>query len=119
MADEFFEYYFKANPTWATGIGAHQYDGLLDDVSQDAVESMTQKLRSYLDRMQEIDTTKLSSANKVDYWILENSISKELFELEELKSWQKNPLVYNYIMGGSIYSLISRDFAVGIDSQYS
>lgn len=111
MVDEFFEYYLRVNPTWATGIGAHQYDGLLDDLGQDAIEARTQNLRSYLERMQEIDTTGLSLANKIDYQILGNNIRRELFELEELRGWQRNPLLYNYIIGGSIYSLICRNFA--------
>lgn len=111
MVDEFFEYYFEVNPSRATGIGVHQYDGLLDDLSQDAITARIRNLHLYLRKMQEIDTINLSAANKIDYKILENNIRRELFEFEELKEWKRNPLLYNCIADESIYSLIRRNFA--------
>jgi uncharacterized protein (DUF885 family) len=111
LVDEFMEGYFKAHPVWATYNGEHQYDSLLDDFSPEAIFAEQNRLKSFLARMETIDTTKLNDTNHVDFKILQNEIHSQLFRSEELKPWERSPLIYNYLVGGSINSLISRDFA--------
>jgi uncharacterized protein (DUF885 family) len=111
LVDEFLDGYFKAHPVWATYNGEHKYDGLLDDFSQQAILAEQSRLKSFLERMATIDTVKLNDTNQVDFKILENEIYSQLLQSEELKPWEKSPLMYNYLIGGSINSLITRDFA--------
>ncbi|MFQ6032759.1 MAG: DUF885 domain-containing protein, partial [Candidatus Zixiibacteriota bacterium] len=111
LVDEFLDGYFKAHPVWATYIGEHKYDGLLDDYSQEAIQAELNRLRSFLERMKTIDTTGLNDTNRVDFKILQNEIHSQLLRSEELKPWEKSPVMYNYLVGGSINSLITRDFA--------
>jgi uncharacterized protein (DUF885 family) len=111
LVDEFLDGYFKAHPVWATYNGEHKYDGLLDDYSPEAIQAEQNCLKSFLERMGTIDTTKLNDTNQVDFKILENEIHSQLLQSEELKPWEKSPVMYNYLMGGSINSLITRDFA--------
>jgi len=111
LVDEFMEWYFKANPVSATYIGEHKYDGLLDDYSAEAIGTQQSQLKSFLERMGTIDTTKLNDTSRVDFKILENEIHSQLLQFEELLPWEKSPLMYNYVVGGAINSLITRDFA--------
>ncbi|MCK4386061.1 MAG: DUF885 family protein, partial [candidate division Zixibacteria bacterium] len=111
LVDEFLDGYFKAHPVWATYTGEHKYDGLLDDYSQKAIFAEQSRLTSFLERMETIDTTRLNDTNRVDFKILENEIHSQLLRSEELKPWEKSPVMYNYLIGGSINSLITRDFA--------
>ena len=111
LVDEFLDGYFKAHPVWATYVGEHKYDGLLDDYSQEAIFAEQSRLTSFLERMETIDTTRLNDTNQVDFKILENEIHSQLLRSEELKPWERGPLMYNYLVGGSINSLITRDFA--------
>lgn len=111
LVDEFLDGYFEAHPVWATYNGEHKYDGLLDDFSPEAIFAEQSRLESFLERMGAIDTTKLNDTNQVDFKILENEIHNQLLRSEELKSWEKSPVMYNYLVGGSINSLITRDFA--------
>ncbi len=111
LVDEFVEGYFKAHPVWATYNGEHKYDGLLDDFSPEAISAEQRRLRSFQERMRAVDTAKLNDTNSVDFKILENEIHSQLLRSEELKPWEKSPLMYNYLVGGSINSLITRDFA--------
>jgi len=111
LVDEFLDGYFKAHPVWATYNGEHKYDGLLDDYSQEAILAEQNRLESFLERMGTIDTTKLNDTNRVDFKILENEIRSQLLRYEELKPWEKSPVMYSYLIGGSINSLIIRDFA--------
>ncbi len=56
------------------------------------------------------DISKLTGANQVDARILAENIDKEIFELEELKEPDWNPLVYNQSLANSLYLLVARDF---------
>ncbi len=111
LVDEFLDGYFKAHPVWATYNGEHKYDGLLDDYSQEAIQAEHNRLKSFLERMGTIDTTMLNDTNRVDLKILENEIRGQLLRYEEEKPWEMSPVMYNYLVGGSINSLITRDFA--------
>src|SRR5205807_4726429 len=57
------------------------------------------------------DTSKLTGPNQVDVRILTENIDNEIFELEELKEADWNPLVYNQSLANSLYLLVARDFA--------
>lgn len=111
LVDEFLDAYFKASPVSATYIGEHKYDNLLDDYSPEAIQSEQRQLKQFLEKMVTIDTTKLNDTNRVDFKILDNEIHSQLLQLEELKPWEKSPVMYNYVVGGAINSLITRDFA--------
>lgn len=111
LVKEFLESYYQAHPVWATYIGEHRYDGLLDDYSQDGIENENMSLRYFAEKIESIDFSQLNSINKVDFKILENEIRYQLFSFEELKPYENNPVMYNYLVGGAINSLITRDFA--------
>src|SRR5204863_8454151 len=57
------------------------------------------------------DLSQLTGANKVDLRLLKDKVDNELFDIEELKEWEWNPLVYNQSLANSVYLLVARDFA--------
>lgn len=111
VVDGFMDWHFMTSPVSATYDGAHQYDGELDDFSSEAILKRGEAIRSFLEELNAIDTAQLSFDAKMDFRILKDELEGRLFDLEVLKPWEKSPLMYNYVIGGSIYSLISRDFA--------
>jgi uncharacterized protein (DUF885 family) len=111
LVDEFLEGLYQAHPVWATHIGEHKYDHLIGDYSKEAIQEEILRLRLFQEKMKSVDTLKLNSINKVDYKILQNEINDQLLSLEDLKPWENSPVMYSYLIGGSINSLISRDFA--------
>jgi hypothetical protein len=111
LIDEFLEGFYQAHPVWATHIGVHKYDDLIDDYSSEAIQAEIMRLRYVLEKMQSVDTVKLNPTNKVDYQILENEINYQLLRYEELRPFEKSPVMYSYLMGGAINSLITREFA--------
>jgi uncharacterized protein (DUF885 family) len=111
IVDRFMDWHFMTSPVSATYDGAHQYDGDLDDFSSQAILKRGEAIRSFVQELNTIDTAQLGFDNKMDFKILKHELEGRLFNLEVLKPWEKSPLTYNYVIGGSIYSLISRDFA--------
>ncbi len=111
LVDEFLEGFYQAHPVWATYIGEHKYDHLIDDYSTKAIQAEIMRLRLFAEKMKSIDTLKLNPINKVDYKILENEINDQLLRYEELRPFESSPVMYSYLIGGSINSLITREFA--------
>jgi uncharacterized protein (DUF885 family) len=111
LVEEFLDGFYQAHPVWATYIGMHKYDDMIDDYSLQAIQAEIMRLRFIADKMKSIDTLKLGAANKVDYKILENEINSQLLGYEESRPYENSPLTYTRLIGGAINSLITREFA--------
>ncbi len=107
----YIEQYLQRNPEEATSLGDHRFDAHLTDYSPDAFAKARAAAHAVLEQLGKIERTKLTGANKVDAQILKDAVDYELFQLEELKDWESNPLVYNESLANSLYLLVARDFA--------
>ncbi len=54
---------------------------------------------------------RLTGPNNVDFRILKENIGYKIFQAEELKEAEWNPLVYMQSLANSLYLLVARDFA--------
>jgi len=109
LANNYIEKFLKMNPVWATSLGDHRYDDIIDDYSLEGINNTLQFNRSYLDSLNAMDKNKLSETNRIDYQILRSNIKYTIFRLDTLREYEWNPRVYN--IGSAIYSLVARDFA--------
>ena len=110
-AHDYIEQYLQANPEDATEFGDHRFDGQLTDYSAEgqAKELATQK--EFRDKLNAIDGARLTGPNNVDFRILKENIGYKIFQAEELKEAEWNPLVYMQSLANSLYLLVARDFA--------
>jgi uncharacterized protein (DUF885 family) len=111
FAREYLDWYYAQNPVRATGLGIHRYDRELPDLSAEAHERKAHALRDWLARLERIDRAALTGDAVLDARILENSLRADLLELEEVRSWRRNPMVYNSTLVYGLSSLSSREFA--------
>jgi len=109
LANSYVESLMRMNPEWATQLGDHRFDGELTDMSAEAIEARTRTNKEMLERLAKIDPSSLGPENRVDYAILESNVERLIFQAEELREWEWNPILYN--PGGSIYAVVSREFA--------
>jgi uncharacterized protein (DUF885 family) len=109
VAKAYVEDLLEANPEYATLVGDHRFDGQLTDRSAAAIAAGAKMSRDYLSKLAAIDPKSLGKINAIDYEILKSNLERSIFEAEELREHEWNPLFYN--MGGAIYSLVARDFA--------
>jgi uncharacterized protein (DUF885 family) len=103
--------YMKLNPVSATQTGDHRFDTELDDLGAAGRKAGLDFSHSLLADLEKIDRTKLSRANQVDFGILRNQLRSDIWTSETLQSWAWDPLVYSQIAGGSLYTLMAREFA--------
>ncbi len=111
IADEFISDLTNLSPVMATMIGDHSADDELDNVDDAARKETLLLLREYKTALERLDRDQLSRPNQVDDELLAHEIDSNIWQIETLQEWAWNPLYYVNTSGGSIYSLMSRDFA--------
>jgi len=103
--------YMKLNPVSATQTGDHRFDAELDDLGEAGRKASLDFSKGMLADLEKIDRTTLSRANQVDFGILRNQLRSDIWTGETLQSWAWDPLLYSQIAGGSLYTLMAREFA--------
>src|SRR5215469_14325945 len=111
IAHDYIEQYLRTNPEDATNLGDHRFDGELTDYSAAARARDLATQKEFRDKLNAIDGSQLTGANRVDFRILEENIDYQIFRGEELKEPDWNPLVYMQSLANSLYLLLARDFA--------
>jgi len=109
LAERFLDRHLAACPEEATALGDHRFDSQLTDFSAAGISARTAMYRAYRDSLRAIRVETLSPQHMIDYDIMQRALASRLFELEELREWQWNPLLYS--VGEELYMLIARDYA--------
>src|SRR5947208_14246793 len=110
IAHDYIEQYLRSNPEDATELGDHRFDGQLTDYSADARAKDLATQKEFRDRLNTIDGSQLTGANNIDFRVLKENIDYQIFQAEELKQAEWNPLVYMQSLANSLYLLVARDF---------
>jgi uncharacterized protein (DUF885 family) len=111
IAHDYIEQCLRANPEEATEVGDHRFDGDLTDYSRQARAKDLATQKEFRGKLNAIDGSQLTGANSVDFRILKENIDYQIFQAEELKQPDWNPLVYMQSLANSLYLLVARDFA--------
>jgi uncharacterized protein (DUF885 family) len=112
LASNYIDKYLETNPEKATQLGDHRFDDRLTNYSAEAMTKELASQKEFRDKLKALGNgAQLTGANRVDFEILRDNIDYAIFQLEELKEWQWNPLVYNESLADSLYLLVARDFA--------
>ncbi len=109
LANKYITELMQRNPEWATRLGEHKYDNRLNDYSLRGVQANRAFSDKYLKELGKIKSENLSKVNNVDYRIMKHNLEYTIFQIDVLREYEWNPLIYN--VGGTLNSLISRDFA--------
>ena len=113
FVDEFFKATFEHSPTTATAAGFRAFDTRLDDLSAESMGKRIVKLKEFQKQMASF--ANLSEENTIDAEFLASQISAELYELETLQTWKKNPMGYVSLAGSAVDGLMKRNFAPAKD----
>ncbi len=97
------------SPSWATTIGRHEYDSRLEDFSRPSIDRETARCASTLKQLQAIRRASLSEAVRIDYDLFESQLRAHLFDLTEIRHWERDPGSYGY--GEAIFGLMARTYA--------
>lgn len=112
LADRFIdEVFLPENPSTATQLGAHRWDGRLEDYSRAGLARQGSTLRSWQHEFSNVDAGALSEQAAQDRELLLASIRSELLTLDTLRPWQKNPDMYSSGIANAAFVIMERDYA--------
>ncbi|MDD3179222.1 MAG: DUF885 domain-containing protein [Opitutaceae bacterium] len=111
LAHNYLERVFRLHPEDATSLGDHRHDDRLSDYSPAAIAGELAGEQSFLQRLEKIDSGRLTGPNRVDARLLRDAIEAQIFTLTELQPARRDPLFYETSYAGGLYLLVARDFA--------
>lgn len=111
LADSYFRSCYRFSPTSATDLGLHEYDHLLDDLSQRAIRARIAELRRFRTAFRRLEIRDGEIELETDLALILSDIANELFLLEDTRDWETDPSYYIADPFFSIFLLASRDFA--------
>lgn len=111
LADQYFDEFFKHNPTAATAAGFHERDAQLEDYSKEEIDREIAYLKDFAAKFDKIDPKGLNADAGADRELVTSSINAALLELQQIRQWEKNPDRYSSGITQSVYVIMSRKFA--------
>jgi uncharacterized protein (DUF885 family) len=111
FVDEYLAWLHEVHPTNATFDGVHLHDDLLEDLSRAAIEQQTRALGGFARRLAAIDPTRLTETERLERPALDADIRARLFELESVRTWERNPQHYGDLLSTSLAGQTLFDYA--------
>ncbi|MDR7411826.1 MAG: DUF885 family protein, partial [Armatimonadota bacterium] len=109
LSDEILTAAFDFYPTWAARLGLHAYDGRLGSFNLSALDARLRTIREHERALREAPSEDLSPRQRVDRELLLAFLERERFDLEDLRSFQRNPLAYADALDVTLY--VKREYA--------
>jgi uncharacterized protein (DUF885 family) len=109
VADEFIHGYLAARPLQATAMGFHEYDGRINEFTRLAIDAELFRLKRFDDRLRKFDVTRLASRSAIDMRLLQTAIKRELFFIQDLAIYERDPMIYASALDVNVY--VNRKFA--------
>jgi hypothetical protein len=103
LCDEILDAYFSFYPRRASDLGLHAYDGQVGRYDRSTLDARVRTLRTFRRELEATTTPPLPAQEAVDREVLLSSIERELFELEDLRTFERNPMVYNALIDAGGY----------------
>lgn len=117
IAEEFVLNTLTFWPATATAVGYHRHNGvpldeLLDEFSTPALDRQRLYYQRFLAGLaRDVTPEKLAPEDRVDYELVKQRIALALFDLDEAKSWQHNPMGYVEVFGNALFVPYVQEYA--------
>ena len=104
FVDDLLGYLHETHPTQATLDGVHAHDDLVEDLSRQAVENEVHALAGYLRRLGDIHRDGLTRVERLEHRMLTANLQSRMLELEDVRTWERNPQYYADLIASSLAS---------------
>ncbi len=115
LVDQYFSTSLPYQPSYATVLGIHTYDGKLENYSHATIETEIRGLHYFLKRFEALSPAGLDESTQADLAMMQNNLRSQLLSLETIRMWEKNPDNYSSGITGSAFVLMERKFAPAKD----
>lgn len=112
FVDTHLEEQFRRFPLRATSAGIHTYDAELRGFTAAEREDYLQLLKRQREQLPRwVERKELPPLDAADYDVLEGYLRARILDLEQLRTWERNPNEYLRFASTAVFQLINRDFA--------
>jgi uncharacterized protein (DUF885 family) len=111
LATEILEFTYKQDPSFATYLGIHKYDDLIADYSAASVAADSESIRSFLARLDDVDSESLSLEAQLDLEQTKHKLDGTLLRNDVIRPWAKDADIYSSGIANDAFVMISRTFA--------
>jgi hypothetical protein len=111
FVDNYVEAANRWSPTAAVENGFHAFDNLIEDRAPAAHNRRLRQLRIHLTELAALRQTGLTKEQTIDADMIEAQVRADLLDIDELKTWQRNPMQVALIPGNAIDAVMKRNFA--------
>lgn len=109
LSEEYLKGYLAWRPQTGTYLGLHEYDGKITDYSMASINAELARLKEFDKKLADVDSSALNKKNYYDWLTLKLAIKNDIFGIEDLHYYTKNPMAYAGAIDVNIY--IKRNFA--------
>jgi uncharacterized protein (DUF885 family) len=111
LVDEYLDQFARRHPSIAAGNGLHGHDDALEDFSASAIAAEVTWLHAYRSRLEALDPTPLSADEGVDRRILLGVVDGWLLDLDAVRTWTRNPMIYTSAITDGVHNLMTMESA--------
>jgi uncharacterized protein (DUF885 family) len=102
FVDDYLSFLYEVHPTGATMDGVHVHDDLLEDYRRTAIDTHASALAGFARRLDGIPVEQLGAKEQIEHQIVSSNIRARQFELEAVRSWERDPHFYADTLASSL-----------------
>lgn len=111
LRESFLEAYLEWRPVRATELGVHDHDDRMPAMDRRGTQRRIDQVLGWLGELEAIPPAHLAGEDRTDYAVLEYGLRSELLELEETRSWTRDPRLYTETIARGIAAVAEREYA--------
>ena len=111
FVDDYLSLLHERHPTAATFDGVHTHDDLLEDFGRAATDAHVRELNDFARRLAAIDPAGLTPLERLEQPVIEANIASRLFDLETVRTRERNPQHYVDVVATSLAGQVLFDYA--------
>src|SRR6266850_747736 len=109
IVDEYLDQFARRHPSIAAGNGIHTHDATLEDFSAGSIAAEVEWLRSFRHRLDAVDLGPLTPDERVDHRILQGIVDGWLLDLDTVRTWTRNPMIYASAISDGVHNLMTME----------
>jgi len=109
FVDDYLDHFAAYHPSIAAGNGLHAHDGQLEDFSASSIAAEVKWLKVTRQSLDRLDVVRLTPDERVDHRILQGIVDGWLLDLDTVKTWTRNPMIYATAVSDGVHNLMTME----------
>jgi uncharacterized protein (DUF885 family) len=109
FVDAYLDRFAQYHPSIAAGNGIHVSDQRLEDFSPSSIAAEITWLRDTRRRLDTFDVAGLTPDERVDHRILRGIVDGWLLDLDTVRTWTRNPMIYAAAISDGVHNLMTME----------